>query len=191
MSYVRVMLMAALVLGVATVASAQPIVKVDEFGKAEGDVTFLGLMSDPTDGYLGGPVLVYQLPFPVVPGDLRAFEPSSTGVLSDVIRFTPNGQMVFYSDGIYDGLDAPADILWPLEQLNPNPYSTLVAYRDESGQEGGYQGILYVPTANEPGSFPTGALGVQYTFISDTPEPATLTLLALGGLGALLRRKRR
>ncbi len=58
--------------------------------------------------------------------------------------------------------------------------------------EAGPNGYVYLASSGMPGEDGTG-VPVQYTFISDVPEPGSLSLL-LGGLGLLcgfklLRRK--
>jgi hypothetical protein len=48
--------------------------------------------------------------------------------------------MIFYSDGIYDGVDAPADIPWPLEALmNIWANSSLVGFGPTSLFEKTYE----------------------------------------------------
>jgi hypothetical protein len=114
----------------------------------------------------------FGLPGPVAQGDVVLLEPGWTGLpddprgWSDVFAFgdvAPNVVHV-YSD--------PSDQVTPLDLGRP----------------------LFNPVfLTEPPTVPETVFyqvpGVQYTLISDVPEPATLSLLALGGL--LLARRRR
>ncbi|MCX5685497.1 MAG: PEP-CTERM sorting domain-containing protein [Planctomycetota bacterium] len=165
-----------------------PYFVVDEYGNgfvrpfpAFDFYSFVGELTPDPSGGLTQSVLVYGislLPTGGTPGDVVIFEPQGT-VASDIIRFTGNGQMIFYSDGA-DGLDEPADV----PQF---PYSLPnVAFSEEVGPEGANYAI-YTPLEGQPGWDPSNP---TYKFVSDgqSPEPATLLLLALGGL-ALLRRK--
>src|SRR5271165_837956 len=58
------------------------------------------LMPDPTGGVLNWNVLVYNLPFAGLPGDVLMYDPvvgTTNYVLGDVLRFDGNGHMIFYS----------------------------------------------------------------------------------------------
>jgi hypothetical protein len=160
-------------------------VNVDEFGNGATDYQTplhslpSGLTTDPSGG-LGVPVLVYALPFTPTPGDVHLTEiVGSTVVDSDVIRFFSNF-LIFYSDN-GDGVDAPADTGFP------DPLSTNVVFISEVGPEGN-NGAKYTPGAGNPGFF-NSDFSPTYNIISDSPEPATTSFVALGlaGLGLAKR----
>jgi len=146
---------------------------------AVGSFPTLGILApDPGPGGLAL-ALTYSLLMPpsLVVGDLLILEIG--GGLSDVIRFNPTGQLVFYSDTT-DGLGALADTGFPTAF-----YANTFSLTETSGT------IFYVPAANQPGFVP--GFQTRYTFISDeVPEPATLAMLGLGllTLGATRRRTR-
>ncbi len=186
-NYLRMMATAAILLSAACTAFAQPHVIVDEWGHGSGDVSQGSLLPNPFDP--GSPLLLlrYITMFPVlVTGDVQIME--ADGSISDVIRFLPTsgipGAFIFYSDGT-DGLDAPADVPFPLDTLVP---MEPVVQIPEIGPEGSNYAV-YSPGPNDPGYYP----GVQYTFISDVPEPSTFVLagtaLILMGLAGLWRRR--
>jgi len=134
-------------------------------------------ITDPGPGGLTGVLNYGELNPPgLVGGDLILTEGLLTG---DLIRFDPvtnNGSFFFYSNSDADG--ALADIGGPTN-LNTNQLTL-----PEADIGGGVTGIVYTPTAGQPG-FVAGAAGpVTYTFISDVPEPATILLMA-SGLGLL------
>ena len=171
---------------------AQFTFTIDEFGVGSfgGAVVPSTIGPDPSGG-VAGPVLIYTLPFAVVPGDVILSEPGLPPTPdSDVIRFwNPTGinqtEVIFYSDfSTTDPADAPADVGMP-PQLQP-----LTVTIPEVGPEGN-NGAIYVANPGMPGS--TSA-PIQYNIISDTsvPEPGTGALL-LCGVGLLfgIRRFRR
>lgn len=166
-------------------------VRVDEncHGSIDG---FLGLQplgcsftTDPGPGGLAG-AMTYNLMNPpgLVGGDVVISEPGGS---SDLIRFAPTvngGSLFFYSD-LDGGADALADIGLPTGR-NTN----LVTFT-EASIPGGF-GLIYTPTANQPGFVAGAALPVQYIFVSDStvPEPGTLILVG-SAMGALIANRRR
>jgi hypothetical protein len=136
--------------------------------------------------------LTYNLLGPpgLVAGDVFLVEGGN--VVSEVIRFNPAGtgnpgypaSLVFYSDNV--GVDNIPDIG---DTGFPTAFYTNQLIIAEVGPEGA-NGAIYTPTANQPGFVP--GFAVSYELISDTPEPASITLLGLGaatlGLRALRRR---
>jgi hypothetical protein len=153
----------------------------------------LGNIPDPVDPTNGLLPLVYDLAgsvglasTPPVPGDMNVLEQPLGTPPSDLLRWTPNGLLVVYSDRPEPG-ETPdlADVGLPaLRQTN-------LITRVEVGPENGLNGVFgYAPTPNQPGFF-TNSTGdtPTYNFISDTPEPATAGVASIAGL-ALLRRHR-
>ena len=162
------------VIGAAPVIG-QPVFSFDEFGNGAFGPGVLG--PDPTGGYVGGPVMVYPLPYAGTPGDVLLHDGVDTNApFFDVLRFTGQGQLIFYSDNV-DGFDAPADTGAPPNPLFPNQVHLV-----EVPNEGGVEAVLYTPGPGQPGFDPS--FQPTYNFISDVPEPASITLL-LAGVGLL------
>lgn len=146
-------------------------VQVDEFGNG-----FLNGLTpipyvygpNPASGLADVPVLTYMLSFPAAPGDVRIFEPSSA-VLSDLVRFPGNFQMIFMSNGS-DTIDSLADVPTLPALISP------VADVFEQGSDGNHY-AQYLANNGMPGFDGQGL----YIFISDVPEPGSLLLAALGG----------
>jgi hypothetical protein len=164
---------------------AMPLITVDEFGNGIGTVGGGYIQNDPLPG--GRPnVLTYNLPFDGVQGDVFLRDGGPTGPINDVIRFTGEGTMLFYSDNV-DGVDAPADTPRPPTDTLDNTVSI-----DEIGTDDA-NGAYYTPGPEDPGY--DGEFTPTYHFVSDgvVPEPGSMALLATGGLpllGVLRRRKR-
>jgi hypothetical protein len=193
---------AALLLCSGNYAQAQiPIlITVDEDGNGtilSGGVIFPTrgvLMRDPGPGGLAA-VLTYDLlgPPALVAGDVL-LQDGVGGPFLDVVRFNPRGtggnpnypaSLLFYSDNL-DGFDNLGDTTGPPTQLYPN-----VRIIPEVGLEGNFDGAIYTPGPNDPGFVP--GFQVTYVLISDTPEPASLTLFGIGAVTAAVvawRRRR-
>jgi PEP-CTERM motif len=167
-------------LGAIVVLGASPVFgqqfNFDEFGNGAFGPGVL--QADPTGGFVGGPVMVYPLPFAGTPGDVLLHDGALANPFLDVIRFTGNGQLIFYSDNT-DGFDAPADTAGPPNPLFPNQVNLV-----EPQNEGGLEQVFYTPVPGQPGFDPTLPPGSTYDFISDVPEPSSAVLL-LAGLGVL------
>ena len=140
--------------------------------------------SDPGPGGLPSAMYYAMINPPgLILGDIVLTE---DGVDGDLIRFNPTlsgGGFFFYS--ILGG-GAPADTGLP------SGFNTNLLRFAETDIGGGRMGLIYTPTADQPG-FVTGAAGlVTYNFVSDdVPEPATIGFVALGvGIGFLARRKK-
>ena len=141
----------------------------------------------------------YILPFLARAGDVWLTEPSPSGqpTISDHLNFNPVRVggftiLTFYSDGS-DGMDSLADIN-PFEYY-PTPVSVILPEVVTEGNNG----AVYQPDSTQPGipihyikvnkvfvPVPTGDQA-KYTFISDAiPEPGSLVLWSLLGLGSLI-----
>jgi len=181
-----------LVLASSALAQFTVTIRVDEngfatFTNSTGFFANLASTNGPDPGPGGLPnALTYNLLNPpgLTAGDLLLFEPGSSNLLSDVIRFNPQqngGSLVFYSDN-FDGADALADTGFPTA-FYANTLSAL-----EVGSEGN-NGFTYIPIAGQPG-FVTGAAGpVTYVIISDVPEPGSLALCGFGLCVAAIRKR--
>lgn len=162
-----------------------PYIFFDEYGNCANN---LGLITNSGVGQDIGPggksnALWFDVPVLTwTPGDVILQD--SQGVTSDILRFNSNPyQIVFYSD---------------IEDTEPNPgladigfpslfYTNTVTFTEVALGNGG-DGLNYTPIDGQPGYDP-GHVGLTYQIQSDAvPEPATMTLLALGAL-ALLRRR--
>lgn len=131
------------------------------------------------------PVLTYTLPFAGVAGNVLLIEPE-TGIPGDVLQFSGNGTVIFYSKTDSDAL---------AERFQPPifPFPVHNSIKLSETVSGVTDGAFYTPTANQPGfdaSTPT------YHFISDlstatVPEPASVGMLFLGGAVLLIKRFRR
>ena len=148
-----------------------------------------GLMAPDPSGGLPVPVLIYQLPFPVLPGDVVLLEPGqSSSEPSDLVRFfNPAGanisDIIFYSDfSPTDPPDALADTGLP-------PVSPSAIFINEVGPEGN-NGAVWIPLPGQPGANPAGAQ-ITYNIISDVPEPGSMLLAGLSGGLLLLMKVRR
>jgi hypothetical protein len=172
-----------------TASSFAQLYTFDEFGNSSGLGISPGAMQLDPSGAIGlpTPVMVYNLPFPVIPGDVILQEPNPLGLnrTSDLVRFwNPTGggpsQIIFYSDfSTTDPADSPADT------GIPSGLMSLIVTIPEVGPEGN-NGALYTPTANQPGFIlSTTVPPATYNIISDVPEPG-ITALTFVGAGLLL-----
>jgi hypothetical protein len=178
----------------ATPTTSLPHIAIDEFGVGFNTLNpgpnSGTLRPDPTGGVTGN-VLVYDLPFQPVPGDVRILETAGTSVLSDIVRFDQNRHAIFYSDPLEAGeLPVPlADTGLPTTLLAN--LATITEVNPPSNPGEGF--ATYVPTANQPGFDPSGSTST-YTFTSDVPEPGSITLFLAASLslaGIALYRWRR
>ena len=171
-----------LLLGVAVHNASATFITIDENGNWATDgsaLTFTIAAAPAPAGLL--PTLDYTLPFQVTKGALLIYEDPAQTILSDVIYFdgplTPNSQLYFYSDNT-DGSDSLADQNGlPTISL---PNTILVT---ETGPEEGPNGYFgYTPTiATMPGFDAANPGGVTYNFISDVPEPTTMSMTMIAG----------
>jgi hypothetical protein len=176
-------------------SSFAQIYTFDEFGNSSGLGISPGILQPDPSGAIGlpVPVLVYNLSFSVIPGDVVLSEPPSPVAPgpSDVVRFwNPTGggpsQIIFYSDfSATDPADSPADTGMPSGAM------PLLVTIPEIGPEGN-NGAIYTPTPNQPGFILSTAVPpATYNIISDVPEPGTLALAFLAGGTVLLALRRR
>jgi hypothetical protein len=168
----------------ATTSTFAQVYTFDEYGNSTGPGISPGTLQPDPSGGLPVPVMVFNLAFPVITGDLVMGELGSLGAgpISDVVRFWdptggPNSQIIFYSD-LDDAPPAPADTGVPGTPMSGYPD----IFTPESGPDGN-NGAVYTPLVNQPGYIP-GA-GATYNIISDVPEPGAMALMAIGG-GLLL-----
>jgi hypothetical protein len=174
---------------------AQQTIWIDEYGTTNNPYPSAAWMGNDTGPSGQTNVLTYQLPFAGVQGDVLINDipddPEQLGT-NDLIRFTGVGTVIFYSL-------AGVETNYPPGWVIGMPYADVAVMPDlyyannvliqEQGYEnplGEYCYAWYTPNPGQPGydvSNPT------YFFISDVPEPATLSLLALGGLVLLWRRR--
>jgi hypothetical protein len=156
-----------------------------------------GVSSFPLQTVPGQGTLAYNLTTLVganyTPGDVLVREPGETGqVASDLLRFTNTttglGLLLVYSDFETGAPKDLADVGVP----GP-PYSTNAVLKDEVGAENGRNGVFgYTPGPNDPGGLAGTTAGqIVYNFISDTPEPASITLAGIGAVGLIGYRLRR
>jgi hypothetical protein len=149
---------------------AQPLA-FDEFGNSNYQPG--QQMADPTGGVPDGNVLVYNLPFAGVSGDLIIREGNLNGPIEDYIRFDGNSQLIFYASSA----NTLAYVPFPPSPLLPN-----LAYAVDVG---GYAD--YSPSSGQPGF---DSSNPAYHFITEVPEPGTGVLVALGaGLMLVMRRR--
>jgi hypothetical protein len=181
---------------ITTASSFAQLYTFDEFGNSSGLGISPGILQPDPSGAIGlpVPVLVYNLPFSVIPGDVVLTEPGNPAGSqqdSDIVRFwNPTGsgpsQIIFYSDfSATDPADSPADSGLPLGSM------PLLVTIPEIGPEGN-NGAVYTPTPNQPGFILSTAVPpATYNIISDVPEPGTLALAILGSGTVLLAVRRR
>ena len=136
---------------------------------------------DPLSGYQAA---VYTPPFMFFSGDLVLNDPN--GGISDLIRFENDGNIYFLSvlePG--DTNPAMADSVPPADwgQIS---LQTPVKSFPETALAGGGNGLSYMPV--DPDTEPGVAvpIAVQYTIISDVPEPSTFVMLVGFGVASLL-----
>ena len=209
---------AALAAGLMTgTASAQNVISVDELFPAEG-MTQGGIWTSngvarPLGSHIGVDpsgsgllnVLYYDLPatWALSLGDVQMTDPWEGGTTNDVLRFFSSGgnnYLIFYSlgdPGQYGGADiSQADF----NVILANPLSNLVVSNEVSIGPGGgeappasWNGLNYTPLPGSgPGYVGGGPPGgsPSYIFTSDVPEPATVSLIALGAGAAILWRRK-
>jgi hypothetical protein len=170
------------------------VITVDEYGNGtittkDGTTLLQGKLNKDN-------VLTYTLPFTkdVYSGDVELRDKipgTTTTVLGDLIRFTDDNKLLFYSDsGPTDPVDAPAD-----KASFPDEISEGAVKIPEVGPEGN-NGAFYTPGAGKPGGIGENEENkVTYHFISDgvVPEPSSIALLMSGllsGCPFILRRRR-
>jgi hypothetical protein len=164
-------------------ARADAVLTFDENGRnvvngVLGAMTFTNGV-DPLDPTSPLRPLIYTLPAGVgtpVSGDVVL---TDGGVVMDLIRFTDN-QIIYYSDNNDPVGDRDrADV-----GITTTRQTNLVSIPEVNLPRPAVNGAIYTPTATQPGFL--GA-GTRYTIVSDgaaVPEPSTLLVTSLVGLGA-------
>jgi hypothetical protein len=136
---------------------------------------------DPGPGGAQFDAMFYVLTTLLVGGDVVLLETDGS---SDLIRFDPaDGGFFFYSD-TDGGFDTDADIGLP------TGFNTNLVRIPEVDLGNGGIGAIYIPGPGQPGFIASAAGPVAYTFLSDTPEPATW-MFALAGASLIAIRKLR
>ena len=171
------------------------LVVIDENGNgtlglpASGLTTLTGFLSnDPGPGGLPN-VLTYKLPFAGLQGDVFLTDTAPTGAVSvqDLLRFSGDGTVRFYSDSLDGSKDMADTPGFPTSKYTNTFTLAEVGPEDNNG-------AFYVPTPNQPGFDPN--FNPTYRFISDSPVPEASSsvglgiLLSLAGLTAFLRRRK-
>jgi hypothetical protein len=140
---------------------------------------------DPSGGIGGTPVLMYSLPYQVVPGDVALMDASQPNVVADLLRFyTPAGNghttVIFYS-AADAGIHQLAEVGIP---FSPGA----VRITEAGGGE-----TWWSPGGGQPG-FYGGPIPVwsvfAYDFVTEVPEPASLSQAMLGAAGVWLAFRR-
>jgi len=163
-------------------SAASVLISVDENGRGNinGNPVTFNIGADPGPGGLLS-TLIYTIPFTGVVGDVELFEPE-TGIPGDVLRFNGNGTLIFYSAGV-PGNTALAD-----EPRPPAPVPNTVQFNETSNGD-----MVYAPTSGQPG-FDSSAAST-FHFVSDAPssipEPQSVAMLMLGGVGLIIGRLRK
>jgi hypothetical protein len=192
-----------------TTASAGILPASSSVGKDKAEVTCTSIFDY---GAPVGPAANDQIAFEVA-GTVSAFDARNIAVNPAAAVATAKGKVKFFLDAAYGGvapgtvvgyLDFPAlRSLLPYEELltiHVTQESSLALPPDVLTMNAGdpsataplYAGAAYLITLDYMAKAPFGTdppFSVGYTVGVNTPEPATLSLLALGGL-ALLRRRR-
>jgi hypothetical protein len=138
-------------------------------------------LNDPGPGGLTGVMNFDMLgPPAVVGGDVVLLNTDTS--LSDLIRFDSNSKSFFFYSDLDGGVDQPADLGLP------TAFNNNVVRLSEVSLGGGLTGLNYTPSADQPGFVP--GFAVSYTFISDSPEPATWMLALAGASLVAIRRLR-
>ncbi|HEY7091459.1 MAG TPA: hypothetical protein VH518_25400 [Tepidisphaeraceae bacterium] len=122
-----------------------------------------------------------------VPGDVIITESTSPFIVSDLLRFTPTGILVVYSD-----LPEPGETPDLADVGFPGVFVANAISMPETGTEGGLNGLFgYTPTPNQPGFVVLSPFAgtVVYNFTSDVPEPAAVVACALCFAGIFHRRR--